>query len=66
MADDDYRDDEYDYDPDDAHCLYCSGEGWGILGQDFTNTDPLNEPDGQWVRCPCCGGSGRREDMTFW
>lgn len=50
-----------------VHCLECDGEGWGILGHDFSNTDPLwDGPDGQVVRCPNCRGSGKRSDMTYW
>lgn len=48
-------------------CLECRGEGWGVLGDDFSNTDPLwDGPDGQIVRCPNCHGSGKRSDMTYW
>lgn len=48
-------------------CLECHGEGWGILGDDFSNIDPLwDGPDGQVIRCPNCHGSGKRSDMTYW
>lgn len=48
-------------------CTECRGEGWGILGDDFSNNDPLwNGPDGQIVKCPNCHGSGLAKDMTYW
>jgi len=48
-------------------CTECGGEGWGVLGSDFSNDDPLwNGPDGQVIRCPNCHGSGLAKDMTYW
>lgn len=48
-------------------CLECNGEGWGILGHDFSNTDPLwDGPDGTVMECPNCHGSGLAKDMTYW
>lgn len=74
MSDDDYDCDgpECGCNMDDCPvcgvwCLECHGDGWGILGDDFSNTDPLwDGPDGQLVRCPNCHGSGKRKDMTYW
>lgn len=58
--------DDYESDPD-APCTECHGDGWGILGDDFANTDPLwDGPDGQVIRCPNCHGSGKAKDMTYW
>lgn len=47
-------------------CHYCGGEGWGIRGHDWPNDDPINDPDGETERCPCCHGSGQAKDCTFW
>ncbi len=50
-----------------GHCTECHGEGWGILGDDFSNVDPLwDGPDGQIIRCPNCRGSGLAKDMCYW
>lgn len=73
----DERDDEYDDDPcgcgeDDCPqcspaCHYCRGEGWGFVGTDWDAADPVNGPyPGEAEECPCCGGSGRAKDCTFW
>jgi DnaJ-class molecular chaperone len=55
---------------DDPHrktCHYCDGDGWGLVGVDWDSDDPINGPyDGQSQRCPCCHGSGKAEDETFW
>jgi hypothetical protein len=54
-----------DDDPD--FCHYCRGEGWGIIGVNWDSDDPINGPyDGEIQECPCCGGSGRAEDESFW
>lgn len=70
--------DEFDDEPDcmcgdqecpqcNPSCWQCGGDGWGVLGDDFSNTDPLwDGPDGQIVKCPCCHGSGKAEDCTYW
>lgn len=77
MADkrDDYG---YDDEPDcmcgmddcpicDTTCHYCGGEGWGIVGCDWDSDDPINGPyDGETQKCPCCHGSGKAKDCTFW
>jgi hypothetical protein len=48
-------------------CSYCDGQGWGIVGTDWDTDDAINGPyDGDDEKCPNCGGSGKREDMTFW
>jgi hypothetical protein len=53
-------------DPEDR-CWYCGGEGWGIIGTDWDADDPINGPyDGAVEKCPCCKGSGRAKDCTFW
>jgi hypothetical protein len=60
-------DDEYDDLDDDDSCSEWGGDGWGTLGVDFSNPDPLwNGPDGKLVRCPNCRGSGLAKDMTYW
>ncbi len=66
MSDDD--DIEWDEgEPDDQCCYYCGVEGWGVVGCDWDSRDPINGPyDGEIERCPCCGGSGKAEDCTFW
>jgi len=59
------QDDEYD--PENALCTYCGGEGWGIVGVNWDSDDPINGPyDGDIERCPNCHGSGFARDMTFW
>lgn len=59
-----------DYDgPSDLsdRCHYCGGDGWGIVGCDWNSDDPINGPyDGEIERCPCCHGSGKAKDCTFW
>lgn len=48
-------------------CTECHGDGCGILGDDFSNTDPLwDGPDGTIIKCPNCHGSGLAKDMTYW
>lgn len=60
-------DEDFDGDPDAQWCHYCCGEGWGIIGDDWDSDDPINGPyPGESQRCPCCGGSGKAEDCTFW
>jgi hypothetical protein len=64
-------DDPQDYidegDPDSHLCHYCGGEGRGIVGTDWDCMDGVNGPyDGDVERCPCCNGSGKAEDCTFW
>jgi hypothetical protein len=49
------------------NCHYCGGEGSGIVGTDWDSDDPINGPyDGEVERCPCCRGSGKAEDCSFW
>lgn len=78
---DDYPND-YGHDPDEpecgncgedecpicgAHCHYCCGDGYGVVGCDWDSDDPINGPyDGEIEKCPCCGGTGRGKDCTFW
>jgi hypothetical protein len=59
------EDDDTDGD-DDESCHYCGGWGYGVVGVDWDNDDPINEPDGAVEKCPCCDGSGRAEDCVFW
>jgi len=48
-------------------CWHCDGEGWGVIGDDWDSSDPINGPyPGEIERCPCCRGSGKAEDCTFW
>lgn len=48
-------------------CHYCDGDGRGIVGVNWDCDDPVNGPyDGEIEECPCCGGSGKEEDATFW
>ncbi len=59
-------DDDFYYD-DERNCHYCGGEGYGIVGTDWDSDDPINGPyDGEIEECPCCNGSGKAEDCTFW
>ena len=59
--------DRRDYEEYGEDCHYCCGQGWGIIGVDWDSPDPINGPyDGESETCPCCGGSGRAEDSTFW
>lgn len=65
--DEDFDDREWSEDPNDMACHYCGGEGWGIVGCDWSSDDPINGPyDGEIEDCPCCHGSGKAEDCTFW
>ena len=51
----------------DTRCHYCGGAGWGFVGTDWDSDDPVNGPyDGESEKCPCCGGSGKAKDCTFW
>jgi hypothetical protein len=60
-------DDHLDPEDDERRCWYCHGEGWGIVGTDWDTDDAINGPyDGETERCPCCGGTGKAEDCTFW
>ena len=60
---DEYYDRDWDED-EQLECIHCGGDGWvenvaaesGKYGWD-------TEGPG---RCPCCGGSGKREDQTYW
>lgn len=54
------------HDENADECWQCGGEGWGIIGDDFPNMDPVNDPDGEVEKCPCCGGTGKAEDCTYW
>jgi len=66
----DADDDDYPYDADGHDrraCWHCGGEGWGVIGDDWDSSDPINGPyPGEIERCPCCHGSGKAEDCTFW
>lgn len=59
-------DDEYDRDPESDYCWTCGGEGWGVRGEDWTNDDSVNDPDGEIERCPNCRGSGSADDVWYW
>lgn len=66
MSDDD-EDIWNEFDPDAQLCHYCGGDGYGIVGCDWDSDDYINGPyDGEVQRCPCCHGSGKAEDCTFW
>jgi hypothetical protein len=57
--------DEYDDEP--GVCWHYHGEGYGVVGDDWDSDDPINGPyEGEVQRCPCCNGSGKAEDCTFW
>lgn len=61
--------DDEDFDPDGpgSRCHYCHGEGYGIVGLDWDCADGINGPyNGEIEKCPCCHGSGKAEDCTFW
>ncbi len=59
--------DDMDYDPATEPCHYCHGDGCGIVGLDWDCADAVNGPyDGDFETCPCCGGSGKEENATFW
>ena len=47
-------------------CHHCGGEGYGAYGDTWDNPDPLWYRDGEIIKCPCCGGSGKAKDCTFW
>ena len=56
-----------DDDGEDRSCWQCGGEGWGIIGLNWTCDDPINGPhDGDIETCPCCNGSGLAKDCTYW
>jgi hypothetical protein len=61
--------DDYEYTDfaEDSCCHYCCGEGFGIVGTDWDSDDGVNGPyPGDIEQCPCCGGTGKAEDCTFW
>ena len=59
--------DEDDYDPDSNFCHQCRGDGWVTVGLDIDCDDGMNGPfDGETIKCPCCGGSGKASDCTYW
>ena len=63
----DQAQDDCDYDGEDQLCHQCGGDGWGIVGVDWDSDDPINGPYvGEIEPCPCCGGSGKAEDCTYW
>lgn len=48
-------------------CWRCHGEGFGVVGDDWDCTDGVNGPyPGETTKCPCCGGSGKASDCTYW
>ena len=54
-------------DADRTTCWYCGGEGYGLVGVDWDCSDGINGPyDGESERCPCCHGSGKADDESFW
>lgn len=66
-TDDDPLNDDNDYQDEDHDCWYCRGEGWGVIGDDWDCDDAINGPyDGEVQRCPCCHGTGKAKDCTFW
>ena len=67
MSESDVTIDVYpDFDTDEL-CWYCDGEGFGIVGVDWDCDDGVNGPyDGETETCPCCHGTGRADDCTFW
>jgi len=57
----------YDDDEPIALCHYCNGDGCGIVGLDWDCDDGVNGPyEAETERCPCCHGSGKAKDCTFW
>jgi hypothetical protein len=53
-------------DPYNGDCWRCEGDGT-IDGADMASQydDGLIDPDRVYI-CPCCKGSGRAEDCTYW
>lgn len=52
---------DYDYaDPDELTCSWCCGDGL------VENDDPIQRGPDEFLKCPSCGGSGKRKDMTLW
>jgi hypothetical protein len=67
LIDHDDHDDDDDFSEPKEKCWRCCGQGWGIVGTDWDSDDPINGPyPGETERCPCCGGTGKAEDCTFW
>lgn len=67
QAEDDAFDEDCYGDPEELSCHYCHGEGYGVVGTDWDSDDPINGPyDGEIEKCPCCHGSGKAGDCTFW
>lgn len=54
---DDYEDDEY---ITGSGCFWCCGDGM------VENDDPIQRGPEKYLKCPSCGGSGKRKDMTLW
>ncbi len=64
-----HADADYDMDDDPATepCHYCHGDGFGIVGLDWDGADGVNGPyEGECETCPCCNGSSKEADATFW
>ena len=56
-----------DYDDDDATenaCHHCGGEAL-MWGEELDDGSGWYD-DGKLYRCPCCNGSGKAKDCTFW
>lgn len=62
----DWDDDYEDEDQGDDYCWRCHGEGSGIVGTDWDNSDPINVDDGTIETCDCCGGTGLADDCSYW
>jgi len=58
---DEWDDDCDDYDPEGDECWDCGGDGY-VFGSELG--DPLWYHDDELYRCPNCGGTGRKKDMT--
>jgi hypothetical protein len=56
-----YEDCDHDEDYD-GDCWHCGGDGY----VDGYEDDPINNCEGEYVRCSSCYGSGRSKDMTIW
>lgn len=64
---DDYIGDEQEL------CWQCGGDGYMVAGVDIDLDDPVNNCDwsmgcdaGEVGKCPCCHGSGKAKDCTYW
>lgn len=59
-------DDGHDLDDEAGACHECGGDGY-VMGEDIADRYDYGWIDPSEVyTCPCCNGSGKAEDCTYW